>query len=159
MGSKLSWKIFGKFAKINLQTSTKQNKVGLWAAANGLFLPLFIVNSLLISGSIERLRHFYFIVFRRRCIYVHWVSCSQLPCIAMRRLWWFRAIVEALWHWAEKMQCPPLKKYGCRSKLVVGLGLIEMGKCSNYHQDFVINLEHAVKVSIFQNKLNAVYKV
>ena len=48
---------------------------------------------------------------------------------------------------------------GAGAKLVVGLGLIEMGKCSNYHQDFVINLEHAVKVSLFQNKLNAVYKL
>ena len=31
MGSKFGWKIFGKFAKINLQAGTKQNKVGLRA--------------------------------------------------------------------------------------------------------------------------------
>ena len=37
MGFKLGRKIFGKFAKINLRTSTKQNKVAL-------FLPVSTVN-------------------------------------------------------------------------------------------------------------------
>ena len=41
MGSKLGQKIFGKFAKINLPTSTKQNKVGF-----ALFLPISTVNPL-----------------------------------------------------------------------------------------------------------------
>ena len=33
MGSKFGWKIFGKFAKINLQAGTKQNKVGFASSA------------------------------------------------------------------------------------------------------------------------------
>ena len=41
MGSKFGWKIFGKFAKINLQAGTKQNKVGLRALQP---LLLFLVN-------------------------------------------------------------------------------------------------------------------